>query len=99
MTFLADIAADRAAFLADFGETVTYTAYGAAPASITAIFDDASKLADLDMGGVRGTEPQLLCSDADIPNISKRDTFTVRSVLYKVKDIQPDGTGMTVVIL
>ena len=95
--FSADDHADM--FSDPIGEPAIYTAFGQQAATIQVIFDDANKDTALTMGMLGGTQPQALCIDTDIPNIGKKDTMTVRGATYKVTDMQPDGTGLTLVIL
>ena len=45
-------AADRLAMLADFGQSITYTAQGGSPSTITGIFDN--DYAEVDAGGMVG---------------------------------------------
>jgi len=94
-----DFNADKAVFLSDFAETVVYTPFGGQAANLPTIFDNANQDIRFDMGVLGSGGPRVIVSDSDVPNLSKKDTFTVRSVVYKVADIQPDGTGFTTVLL
>ena len=66
--------------------------------SFAAIFDNgyAGNLGD---PVVEGTNPTLAARTSDLANVDKGDTVTVASTSYKVARLEPDGTGMTTVIL
>lgn len=48
---------------------------------------------------VESQKPVFECAAADIPGIAHGDTVAVSSDTYKVRGIQPDGTGMVKLIL
>jgi len=48
---------------------------------------------------VESSKPAFECKSSDITGIAHGDTVTVGSDSYKVRGIQPDGTGMTKLIL
>jgi hypothetical protein len=85
---------DFTVFFEDFGVAATPAAGG----DITVIFDRAHIEA---MGGdISGTQPVALAVSADVssyqPNVS---TLTIAGVLYRVRDMQPDGTGLSLLVL
>ena len=91
-----DSDADRLAMLQGLGgQTITATG-----GTFTAIFDNG--YAD-SLGGpaVEGTEPRLTARTSDLTSLSvgKGDTLTIASVAWKVSRTEPDGTGITIVIL
>lgn len=43
--------------------------------------------------------PTALCKTSDVSTAVARDTLTISSVVYYIVDIQPDGTGLTLLIL
>jgi hypothetical protein len=55
------------------------------------------------LGRVSGSSPRLLCKAADVASIKPSRAgdaqFTVRGVAYFADDIQPDGTGLSLVSL
>lgn len=73
------------------------TATIGAVSNIEVIFDDGYRPA-LD-GVVEASAPQLTCDDADIAHVALGMAVTVNAASYSVISIQPDGTGMTVLIL
>lgn len=81
-------------FFADFG----VVAAPAAGEPITVIFDRAHVEA---MGGdISGTQPVALAVSADVSSFEPRSTqLTIEGITYTVIDIQPDGTGMSQLVL
>lgn len=83
--------ADRLAMLEDWD---TLTAPGG---DITCVFDDAY----VDVLEVASHSPAAHCLSSDVTakSVATGVTVTVNSVNYTVRNIQPDGTGMSVLIL
>ena len=90
-----ETAADRTALLADYGITVTK----ADASTFTGIFDNDFLAVDLDESEVESTEPTLLARTADVSGLAHGDSLTISAVSYTVRGIQPDGTGMTQIML
>jgi len=44
-------------------------------------------------------QPKLLVRTADVSTAVEDDTIVTGGVTYKIKVVQPDGTGMTTLIL
>lgn len=86
--------------LADFGQSATYTASGGS-ATITGIFD--ALYYDAAPGGevvFASNQPRFVCRSADLPaTASQDDTLVTGSVTYKVRNLEPDGTGITILVL
>lgn len=96
--------ADRLQFLDTdaFGVEATYKPVtGGAASTIKGIFDAASTAIEVGLEvSISSTSPQFHCRTSDLTNGGKqRDTFVIAGVTYKAKDVQPDGTGMTMVML
>lgn len=92
--------ADRATFLADFGVSVVYTKTGAAPVTLTAIYDAPGGVASdfNDAPGAVQTKPQIIVRSADLPQgAGEGDAVEVAGVAarYRVTAPYPDGSGMT----
>jgi hypothetical protein len=86
-----NFAADLGAMLAGpFGELVTI-----ASRPVRAIFDAAYA----DALGVAGSAPVLTCASADVATVARGAPVRVRGAAFTVANIQPDGTGVTVLIL
>jgi hypothetical protein len=102
--------ADRLTFLlpAEFGDTATYTpAGGPATPGITGIFnrphiDTSVSVSPFDVT-TSDTRPTFICRSADLPPAAQGgdagDTLTIGANTYHVLDLQPDGTGFTVIEL
>lgn len=95
-----ETAADRAAMLADFGQSVTYTHSGS-PTTLTGIFDNEFYEADAQAGVTFvSAQPRLVVRTADLPNgADYGDTLVTNGITYTVKIIQADGTGITTLVL
>lgn len=94
-------AADRAAFLADFGVTVTWTR-GAAPSTLTAIFDRPAILVDAGEQTLIDRDASLICREADLPSgADAGDPIAVAGEVgsFLCQAIRPDGQGMAMVDL
>lgn len=93
-----ETATDRAAYLADFGETFTVDPTGSAVA-VTALYEGAYA-EDL---GVEGYAPAVLIVTADATAASLAVGSTIRrssdSTDFTVRNMQPDGQGFTVAVL
>lgn len=99
-------AADRLAFLNvdDFGVEATYTPAGdAAVPAIVGIFNDPHLSVAMDHVNVSDSTPTFTCRSADLPGAAaggdSGDRLIVDGVTYSVTDLQPDGTGITIIIL
>ena len=90
-----ETAADRNALLNDYGTTVTK----ADTSTFTGIFDNDFLAVDLDESEVESTEPTLLARTTDVSGLAHGDSLTISAVSYTVRGIQPDGTGMTQIML
>ena len=66
--------------------------------NINVIFDNAFAVIIED---VESSAPAITVADVDIPGVRHNDIFTdlESSISYKVIGIQPDGTGITLLIL
>lgn len=85
---------DRLAFLDadEFGVAATVGA-----ATLYGIFDD-EYIETLD---ATGTVPVFICRSSDVTanNIIRATSITINSTAYTVRNIKPDGTGMSVLVL
>ena len=96
MTLKDDITTDLDTFLNsdEFGVNITYDA-----GTIKGVFDNEFIESNQDEISVEDFQPQVIVKSSDIPGLSHGDTMTIESVDYNVIGIQPDGTGLTLVIL
>jgi hypothetical protein len=86
-----------------FGSEVTYRPAGnlSLTSQILGIFDAAHLSVDVGSGvPVSSSNPIFTCRSADLTGGGKEgDRLTVDGSDYLVRDVQPDGTGMTVLEL
>lgn len=97
---------DRAAFLddEDFAIEATYTTAASVSAAITGIHDAPHLSRDFGDGApLSDVRRTFLCRTADLPNGAvggdAGDTLTIAGTAYRVAGHEPDGTGMTLLIL
>lgn len=86
-------------FPPDIAVTAQVTLAGGDQYNAAGIFDRT--YAEVDAGGVgiESRAPAFLTADDFIPDLAEGDTLTINDVAYTVRDLQPDGTGQTLVIL
>ena len=79
----------------DFSEQFVFSRSGL---TIDAIFDNEFSIVVED---VESTAPEITAADTDIVGVVHSDTFTnvETSAVYNVIGIQPDGTGLTLLVL
>jgi hypothetical protein len=65
--------------------------------AISGIFDNGSAAGLGNM--MLGSNPTFTCSSSDAPSSKRNKTLVVNSVSYTVREIKPDGTGMSVLEL
>lgn len=86
---------DLSAFFTDFGILVPELGPG-----VRAIFDNGHDLANVGMLGMASTQPTLLCQSASLPAGEPVGLqLTIGGKLYAVAAAEPDGTGMTRLLL
>jgi hypothetical protein len=93
---------ERAVFFEvdDFGTTAIYTPDGGESVTIQGIFDNNHE--EVDAGGgvpfsIRG--PQYHARTADVPQADEGDTLEIGGIVYTVRVVMPDGTGLTMLQL
>ena len=84
-------------FFSDWGETVIVD--GAFP--LTAIFNDDFQPLDSDYLTVSSSSPQIDVQSADVARLGivRGTIITIQGTDYSVHDLQPDGTGISVLRL
>lgn len=45
------------------------------------------------------SHPHFSCRTTDVPGVARGDTLTIGTVIYTIRNIEPDGTGLTVLML
>lgn len=63
--------------------------------TITGIFDSAY----LDSLSVDSSSPVFLCASGDILGLGRGDEIEIDGIMYCVARLEPDGTGMTNIVL
>ncbi len=96
--------ADRLQFLDtdEFAVEATYTPVtGGGSSTVKGIFDAASTSLEIGIEvAVASTAPQFHTRTADLTNGGRQgDTFVIEGTTYKAVNIEPDGTGFTIVRL
>ncbi len=66
---------------------------------IRGIFDNETTDDGLGLAGFQSTAPQFTCATADVADVQEGDQAVIRGATYRVSEIEPDGSGMTVLIL
>ena len=83
----------------DFAESATFVDGSNNSSTILVIFQAPGETLVLGGEEFQTTEPTALCKSADVAAANNDCKLTVRSVQYKVRTVQPDGTGITRLIL
>ena len=79
----------------DFGVTATFDSN-----SISGIFDNEFIESDGGLeAGIGYTVTRFICKTSDVSGASFGDTIIINSVAYKIREIRPDGTGMSELII
>ena len=84
----------------DFAVTASYTPQGGSSANILGIYDQ--EYLELDSGGSVAfaiNQPRFQCDTASVPSAAEGDTLVVSGINYKIVVVQPDGTGVTTLVL
>jgi len=97
MSLSQDLTTDLDTFLDTTDFAVAATLNGTT--AINVIFDAAYEAVNLQTGEVEGAAPVAICKSSDVSGVSHGDTLDVNGTTYYVRGIQPDGTGLTTLIL
>lgn len=81
-------------FFADFGVDATLGGQ-----TVRGVFDNASALGNVGLVGMAGTQPVFTLPTASIVGEPVGQTLVVSAVLYYVAVHEPDGTGMSRLLL
>lgn len=86
-------------FTAGFSEEATYTPPSGPLKTVRVVFDN--EYGQTVLGGViiENSDPTAYVRTADVPDITNAASLSVRGTTYRVKEIRPDGQGITVLIL
>lgn len=96
---------DRAHLLADFGQLVTFSPGETYPnrnnetAEITGIFDKAFFEIVGDLVAADSNQPVIVCRTIDVAGAERNSMVEIGADTYKVVGVEPDGTGITLLLL
>lgn len=82
-----------------FGSVAIWHKTNASDVPIRCIFDGETQLQDPDTGQVVTSAPQMWAATQDLTGLARNDRIEFSGLFYRVKSVQPDGTGLTVVEL
>lgn len=90
-------ATDRASFFDtdEFADAAVLGAGTRNQTSVNGLFDNEY----IESVSMSSLTPTFLCRTSDLTSIKINNVLTVNSTDYKIRDIQQDGTGMTLLIL
>ena len=79
---------------------VTLWPDGITPRLIKAIVDKPYERTDIPDGGqITGADRSFTACDTDVLNLTKRDAVQIEGEIFYVKELKPDGLGVTRVML
>lgn len=81
---------DTTAFFADFSVPATLGA-----ATFAVIFDASY----IDALGISTNQPAAVCKSADVAACTQGTPITINGTAYTVREVKPDGTGLTTLLL
>lgn len=88
---------------ADFAYAAIWTpAAGGGPYTVNVIFDNENFDSLIGSAGATGLQPRCIAADdalAQGSGIKRNDALVINGTTYKVADVQPDGTGITTLVL
>ena len=81
----------------EFGTSATFTDVSAGTSStVKGMFDkDSQEIVGMSDVGIMEDVPTFHCVTTDVSSAIFDDTLVIDSTTYKIKKIEPDGTGMT----
>jgi hypothetical protein len=94
MSIETEIQDDLSLFLEDFGIDVIFGGN-----TVKAIFHNEYEPVSLFSGEIESRNPYLEGISSDFSGIVHGSAITIEGVVYQVKSIQPDGTGMVLIEL
>lgn len=85
-------------FFSDFAIDAVYTADGM-PKTIRILFSRDYREMMNEITGIEGTASSAICKSSDVPNASHNDTLEIDEEIYYVIGVQPDDSGVTILLL
>lgn len=84
----------------DFAVTASYTPAGGSATNVNGIFDnDFFEAEAAGTVGIAYQQPRFMCATSDVANAADGDAIVINSVNYTIRVVQPDGTGVTTLVL
>ena len=84
----------------DFASSATFTDVSAGTSStVKGIFDKESVEQAIGEAGLIEEVPVFTCKTSDVSDATFNDTLVIDSTTYYIKEILPDGTGVTRITL
>jgi len=83
----------------DFAKAAVWTSQGGAATDINVIFDDEYTGTNLGTGEIDTAAPQVRAETSVVLTMAQGDVIVIDSTTYYVKSVQPDGTGVSMIIL
>jgi hypothetical protein len=101
MTLSVALNRDLSVFISskDFGQEVVFTRVNNTTLTVNAVADFEHLMMNEGSNDISGYQPVLNCKTSDILNIEPDDFVKINNKNYRIIDVQPDGTGMSKVIL
>lgn len=66
---------------------------------VPGIFENGYSASGLGISGFEASQPSFRCLHAAIPDIKHGDPVLIGTTIYKVSEIEPDGTGCVLLVL
>ncbi|MEX3086118.1 hypothetical protein AB4P17_09960 [Escherichia coli] len=83
-----------------FATVAEFTPGDGVKRKINVIYDGPYRRTDMPAGGYYdGAGSVILARDSDVVGLVRRGLLTVHGTVYEVKDVMPDGTGLTEISL
>jgi len=85
----------------EFGEDATYAFADGHSQTVTGIFDEEATTVDIGTeADIMQTGPQFIADSDKFERVpGKGDSMVIRNRTFNVKEVHPDGTGVTVITL
>lgn len=100
MAFLDTVASDLDTLLSDFGVLATITRADAVVlSSVSGIYDAPFAAENLATGTVEQVAPQFVAKTSALTDVRHHDILTVSGADWYIVGIEPDGTGLTRLVL
>ena len=86
--------------LDEFADAATFTPAGGGPAfTVNGIFDAPYQLNSARDVQIDTDKPRFTCRSSDVTAVRREDGCTIAGRQYDVLAVEPDGTGVSVVVL